>query len=79
MPRIAGTALRVFNALRQRPLASSSTLASLSGVSIPSVNSTLAALTDMEIVREVTGRRRNRIFSYEKYLAILSEGTEPLR
>jgi hypothetical protein len=33
----------------------------------------------MEIVREVTGRRRNRIFSYEKYLAILSEGTEPLR
>lgn len=29
-------------------------------------------------VRELTGRRRNRLFAYEGYLAILNEGTEPL-
>ena len=30
------------------------------------------------IVRELTGGRRNRIFAYDHYLAILNEGTEPL-
>jgi len=28
------------------------------------------------IVREITGRKRNRIFAYERYLAILREGTD---
>ncbi len=28
--------------------------------------------------REITGGRRNRLFAYEAYLAILSEGTVPL-
>ena len=31
-----------------------------------------------EVVREITGRKRNRVFSYEGYVRILSEGTEPL-
>jgi len=30
------------------------------------------------IVRELTGRKRNRIFVYDAYLAILNEGGEPL-
>ena len=30
----------------------------------------------MDIVRELTGRRRNRLFVYDRYLAILKEGTE---
>jgi hypothetical protein len=32
----------------------------------------------MPILRELTGRPRNKIFAYAKYLEILSEGTEPL-
>jgi hypothetical protein len=28
--------------------------------------------------REITGGRRNCLFAYDVYLAILSEGTEPL-
>jgi hypothetical protein len=30
------------------------------------------------IREEVTGRKRGRVFSYRRYLAILSEGTDPL-
>jgi hypothetical protein len=30
------------------------------------------------IVKELTGGRRNRVFAYDRYLAILNEGTEPL-
>ncbi|GGG05259.1 hypothetical protein GCM10010924_37330 [Rhizobium wenxiniae] len=50
----------------------------ITGLSAPTVN---AALTDLErlgIVDEVTGRKRGRVFSYRRYLAILSEGTDPL-
>jgi len=53
-------------------------LSRMSGVSLPSVNASLAALQEAGIVREMTGRRRNRVFSYDAYLKILSEGTEPL-
>jgi Fic family protein len=77
--RIAGSALRVFDVLRQRPIAPAAMIAKLSGVSQPSVNTSLAALGELGIVREITGRRRGRVFTYAKYLAILSEGTEPLR
>ena len=30
------------------------------------------------LLRELTGRRRNRIFAYDRYLGVLNEGTEPL-
>jgi hypothetical protein len=30
------------------------------------------------IARELTGQRRNRIFSYDAYLSILTEGGDPL-
>lgn len=31
---------------------------------------------DTGIARELTGRKRNRIFAYDQYLALLTEGTE---
>jgi hypothetical protein len=33
-------------------------------------------LLESGITRELTGKRRNRLFVYEKYLSILNEGTE---
>lgn len=33
---------------------------------------------DLGLVRELTGKKRNRLFAYAKYLEILSEGTEPV-
>jgi hypothetical protein len=38
----------------------------------------IADLERLGIVDEVTGRKRGRVFSYRRYLAILSEGTDPL-
>lgn len=45
---------------------------------MPAVNKGLAALASAGVVRELTGRRRNRVFSYAPYVQILSEGTEPM-
>lgn len=35
-------------------------------------------LVRLRVLEEVTGRRRGRVFAYGQYLAILSEGTDPL-
>lgn len=36
------------------------------------------ALQEHEVVSEVTGKTRNRVHRYDRYLEILSEETEPL-
>ncbi len=38
----------------------------------------LLQLQDLGLVREQTGRQRHRRFVYERYLAILNQGTEPI-
>ena len=48
------------------------------GLSPPTVNAALADMERLGIVTEVTGKKRNRVFSYRAYLDILSEGTAPL-
>lgn len=76
--RAAGSALRVFGALQARPISSAADIAKSVGLSIPTVNASLEALEKLTVVREITGRKRDRVFSYAAYIRILSEGTEPL-
>ncbi len=58
------------------PLATSQYLAVKTGLTPITVNKGLAHLTSLSIVRELTGHKRNRVFSYSAYIAILNEGTE---
>ena len=74
--RRAGSALRVHQSLVERPVGSIAHLAGRTGLSDPTVAAVLRILEDLEIVDEVTGRRRGRIYAYERYLAVLREGTE---
>lgn len=76
--RSAGSALRVHEALQRRPVASVSRLVAETALTTPTVSAALAGLMRLGIVREITGRRRNRLFSYEAYLGLLQQGTEPL-
>jgi Fic family protein len=64
--------------LRRRPLTSISQIKELSGLSFPTASKAIETLAELGIAREITGGRRNRLFVYDAYLAILSEGTEPL-
>jgi len=76
--RAAANALRVFDALRNRPLATLNALTESTGVSYPTVARAVQALENLGIVREITGRKRERVFAYSRYVAILNEGTELL-
>ena len=72
------SALRVHDFLQQTPLMTANRLVQQTGLSAPTVNLALADLEGLEIVAEITGRRRGRIFGYSAYLGILNEGTSPL-
>lgn len=74
--RRAGSALRVLEALRARPIANLTGISQSKGLSFPAVSSAMDLLLELSIVRELTGKRRNRLFVYDQYLQILSEGTE---
>jgi len=74
--RRAGSALRVHEALKSRPLSVLQDIVRRSGLSFPAAASGMKVLTDLGLARELTGRRRNRVFAYDRYLALLSEGTE---
>jgi len=76
--RAAHTALRVFNALCARPLLTVNETCKRVGLTFPAVAKGLETLAKLGITREITGQKRNRVFAYDRYLAILNEGTEPL-
>lgn len=76
--RRAGSALRLHQALKERPLLTVREAARRTGLSFPTVAAAMELLVELGVVRELTGRRRNRVFAYEEYLSSLSEGTEPL-
>lgn len=46
-------------------------------ITLPPANKSLHHLADLGIVKEVTGKARNKIYVYQKYLDILSDGVEP--
>jgi Fic family protein len=74
--RRAGSALRVHEAIKARPILSMAQICRATGLSFPAASSAMSLLVDLGIARELTGRRRNRLFAYDHYVATLSEGTE---
>jgi Fic family protein len=76
--RSAGSALRVHEVLRRRPMISALQLAQELSLTAPTIGTTLGRMEELGIIREVTGRRWGRMYAYGDYLDILSEGTEPL-
>ena len=77
--RAAASALRVHQYMQKKPLVAIGTVAEELKLSIPTVTVALNHLVRLGIAKEVTGKRRARVFGYSRYLKILSEGTEPIR
>jgi Fic family protein len=76
--RAMASTLRVLDALCQRPVITVNEAARRAGVTFPTATKGINALLELGIVRELTGQRRNRVFMYDQYIAMLNEGTEPL-
>lgn len=74
----AANTSRLHELLRRIPVIRSSRAAAELGLSQPTVDAALSRLIALGIVRELTGRTRNRVYAYDAYLRILQEGTQPL-
>ena len=76
--RPAGSALRMHEYLQRKPITSVTMAAKKLGLTEPTIRASLSHMQKLGIVKEMTGRQRNRLFVYRRYLDILDEGTEPL-
>lgn len=76
--RVAASVLRVHELLQRRPMLTIQSAAKELKLSVPTIGKSLELMAKVDIVREVTGKQRGRLFAYTKYLALLDKGTEPL-
>jgi Fic family protein len=74
--RAAASALRVHDLLKERGILSLTTAQKELQVSFPTVNTAMNNLQKLGLVKEFTGKQRDRLFSYDPYVQVLSEGTE---
>ena len=71
--------LRLFEHVQRNPIVSIPAVATSIGISAPTVAKSLEHIRRLGIIREITGRQRHRLFVYHAYMAILNEGTDPIR
>ncbi len=76
--RGAATALRVHDWAARYLTVRPARVARELGLTEPPVYNAIARLEEHGILREVTGRRRGRLWVYDAYLELMNEGTEPL-
>jgi Fic family protein len=75
--RSAATAHRVHDLAARFVLVGAPSITEQLALTSPPVYAALDRLERAGILREATGRRRGKLYVYDKYLAILNEGTEP--
>ncbi len=76
LKRISGSAHLIHKAMLERPMASPNWIQEKTQLSPATVNACLRELAQLGIVKEVTGQKRNRLYSYVEYIRIMNEGTE---
>lgn len=77
--RSAAAMLHVHDLLQRQPIIGIVPASRALKVTHPTVMKAIANLQKLGIVKEVTGKRRGRLFAYGRYMDVLNRGTEPLR
>jgi Fic family protein len=76
--RAMATDLRLHEYMQKKPLFTVAQAMKALSMTAPAIGASVARVLALDLVRETTGKKRDRIYSYAPYLAILSEGAEPL-
>jgi hypothetical protein len=61
--------------LKARPLTTLQEAARRADLSFPAAGAGMDVLIELGIARELTGKKRNRVFVYDGYLGLLGENT----
>lgn len=70
----SASTLIVHNYLQKHPITDAKKSVELCKITLPTANKSLHHLADLGIVKEITGKARNKVYVYQKYLDILNEG-----
>jgi Fic family protein len=78
--RAAGNGHRVLEHLYRRPIVSVNEVRDLIGTTYPAANQLVERMAQLEIMVEVTGQARNRLFQYTPYIHLFNdERSEPVK
>lgn len=69
------TAVRLFDLLPVHPMVTLQTVMELLGTTQPTAGKAIDALCMAKVLREITGKRRDRVYAYQAYLDVLSRDT----
>ncbi|MDQ1238342.1 MAG: hypothetical protein QG577_527 [Thermodesulfobacteriota bacterium] len=78
MGQTTGNVSRLHSYLQEKPVLSIPKASRDVGISQPTVTLALKKLEEIGLVKEITGKARDRIYVYTQYLDILEEGAQPL-
>jgi Fic family protein len=70
------TAIRLFELLPMYPMISSAKALELTGGTKPTANKAIESLVEAGVLEEITGKQRDRIYVYRRYLDVLTEDTK---
>lgn len=73
LPTVTPAAVRLFELLPAMPRFTAEQARARLGTSMPTTNAAIAALAELGIVVETSGRKRNRTFSYGQYVQRLAQ------
>jgi Fic family protein len=68
--------LRLHELLQTHPFLNAAQAQQRTGLSAPTVNKAFEMLEKLQVVSEITGKQRGRVFAYTTFLQILESGTE---
>jgi len=78
LKRVRFSCEQIFEYLKRLPQVTISLLSTELNMSLPTVRSALNHMIDLDILQEISGQKRNKIYVYKRYLKILEDGAEPL-
>jgi Fic family protein len=73
MGRRAGNAIALLENLYFKPIFTVEHVKAIACLSYPNANTLIKDLSDIGLVQEITGQKRNRVFSYAPYLAVFRD------
>ena len=73
MGRRSGNAIALLESLYFRPIFTVEHAEKITNLSYPNANTLIKDLSDIGLLQEITGQKRNRAFSYEPYLTVFRD------
>lgn len=73
MGRRSGNAIKLLESLYSKPIFKVEYVQIITGLSPANANTLIQDLSDIGLLHEITGQKRNRVYSYAPYLVVFED------